>query len=60
MARARGTAQKLTHWLFEHQAELNSATVRRAAAEIGGIPDYDGQYAKAIQEVKRSILYKKL
>jgi uncharacterized membrane protein/protein-disulfide isomerase len=52
MARARGTAQKLTHWLFEHQAELNSATVRRAAAEIGGIPDYDGQYAKAIQEVK--------
>jgi protein-disulfide isomerase len=52
MARATGTAEKLTHWLFEHQDELNSATVRRAAAEIGKIPDYDAQYAKAIQEVK--------
>ena len=52
MARPHGTAQKLTRWLFEHQDELNAATVRRAAAEVGGIPDFDAQYAKAIQEVK--------
>ena len=52
MARPRGTAQKLTHWLFEHQDELSPATARRAAAEVGGIPDFDAQYAKAIQEVR--------
>lgn len=52
MARAKGTAATLTHWLFEHQDELNAAVVRRAAAEVGKITDYDAQYAKAIQEIK--------
>ena len=52
MARPRGTAATLTHWLFEHQNELNAATVRRAAADVGKITDFDAQYANAIQEVK--------
>ena len=52
MARPKGTFDKLTAWFFEHQQELSPATVRRAAAEIGGIPDFDSQYAKAVEEVK--------
>jgi uncharacterized membrane protein/protein-disulfide isomerase len=52
MARPKGTFDKLTAWLFEHQEELSPATVRRAAAEIGGISDFDAQYARAIEEVK--------
>jgi len=52
MARSKDTFDKLTSWFFEHQEELSPATVRRAAAEIGGIADYDAQYAKAAEAVK--------
>lgn len=52
MAKPRGTADKLKDWFFLHQEELSPATVRRAAADVAGIPDYDAQYPKVIQEVK--------
>jgi uncharacterized membrane protein/protein-disulfide isomerase len=52
MALAKGTFEKLKAWLFEHQEELSPATVRRAAKDVGGIDDYDAQYAKAIEAVK--------
>jgi uncharacterized membrane protein/protein-disulfide isomerase len=52
MARSKDTFDKLTSWFFEHQEELSPATVRRAAAEIGGITDYDARYAKAFEDVK--------
>jgi uncharacterized membrane protein len=52
MAHGRGTADSLKDWFFLHQEELNPATVRRAAAEIGKIPDFDAQYPQAIQTVK--------
>ena len=35
-----------------HQEELSPATVRRAAADIGKITDFDAQYAKVIEQVK--------
>ena len=52
MAKRKGTFDKLAAWLFAHQEELSPATVRRAAKEIGGIDDFEAQYAKAIDEVK--------
>ena len=52
MARSKGTFDKLTDWFFEHQDTLSPETVRTAAREVGGITDYDAEYAKAIQEVK--------
>jgi len=52
MARKKGTADALKDWFFLHQDELSPATVRRAAADIGKISDFDAQYPKAIQEVK--------
>jgi uncharacterized membrane protein/protein-disulfide isomerase len=52
MARSKGTFDKLSGWLFAHHEELSPATVRRAAAEIGGITDFDAQYARAMEEVK--------
>lgn len=55
MARSRGTFEKLTDWLFVHQAELSPATVRRGAADVGKIDDFDAQYQKAIQEVKADV-----
>jgi protein-disulfide isomerase len=52
MARSKGTVDKLTAWFFAHQDELSPATVRTAAKEVGGITDFDSQYAAAIQVVK--------
>ena len=52
MARRKGTADTLVDWLFLHQAEMTPATIRTAAAEVGKVTDFDGQYARALQEVK--------
>jgi protein-disulfide isomerase len=52
MARRKGTADKLVDWFFTHQDEMTPATVRRDAAAIGNVTDFDAQYARAIQEVK--------
>ena len=52
MARPKGTAAALIDWYFTHQAELTPATVRKAAAEIGKVTDFDAQYPRALQEVK--------
>jgi uncharacterized membrane protein/protein-disulfide isomerase len=53
IAKRKGTFDKLVAWLFAHQEELSPATVREAAKEIGGINDFDAQYAGAIEEVKK-------
>jgi uncharacterized membrane protein/protein-disulfide isomerase len=52
MAKSKGTYDKLTAWFFANQETLSPATVREAAKSVGGITDFDAQYAKAIQEVK--------
>jgi uncharacterized membrane protein/protein-disulfide isomerase len=52
MARSRGTADKLEEWLFTNQATLTRDVVRKAAAEIGAVPDFDARYDSAMQEVK--------
>ena len=52
MAKAKGTADTLKDWFFLHQDELSPATVRRAAADTGKIPDFDAQYAKTVDQVK--------
>jgi protein-disulfide isomerase len=52
MARPKKTADKLMDWLFLHQDQMTSTTVRQAAADVGKITDFDAQYARAIQEVK--------
>jgi len=52
MAEAKGTGEKLKDWFFLHQEELSPATVRRAAADVGGIADFDAQYPKVLPAVK--------
>ena len=52
MAKAKGTADVLKDWFFINQDKLSPATVRRAAADVGKIPDFDAQFQKAIQQVR--------
>jgi uncharacterized membrane protein/protein-disulfide isomerase len=52
LARATGKAAAMTDWLYENQTTLTPATVRQAARSIGGIEDFNGEYARALVEVK--------
>ena len=54
MATKKGTAEKLETWLFANQGppHLTRNQVRQAAADIGGITDFDAQYPAVLNEVK--------
>jgi protein-disulfide isomerase len=52
MARATGKAAKMEDWLFDNQASLTPSIVRDAAKTVGGIQDFNGGYAHALEEVK--------
>jgi uncharacterized membrane protein/protein-disulfide isomerase len=52
MAKATGKAAIMEDWLYEHQTTLTPSSVREAAKDIGGIADFNGGYAKALEDVK--------
>jgi uncharacterized membrane protein/predicted DsbA family dithiol-disulfide isomerase len=52
MARRKGTGDTLRDWFFVHQEELSPDTVRKAAADVAKVPDFQANYDAAIQEVK--------
>jgi uncharacterized membrane protein/protein-disulfide isomerase len=52
MARAHDKADAMNEWLFANQSGLSPATVKRGAREVGGIEDFDGQYAEALKAVR--------
>ena len=54
MAQKKGTAEKLEAWLFANQGppHLTPNQVRQAAADVGGITDFDAQYPAVLNEVK--------
>jgi protein-disulfide isomerase/uncharacterized membrane protein len=57
MAEKKGTGAKLEEWLFANQGPptLSPQQVRRAAAEVGGIGDFDAQYAEALKHVRADV-----
>jgi uncharacterized membrane protein/protein-disulfide isomerase len=52
MARATGKAAAMEDWLYSNQATLTPSIVRETAKSIGGIADFNGGYAHALEEVK--------
>ncbi len=52
MARQTGKAAAMEDWLYEHQMTLTPSNVREAAKDIAGIADFNGGYAKALEEVR--------
>ena len=55
MAKTKGTSDLLKDWFFINQEKLSPATVRRAAAEVGKIADFDAQFPKVIQQVRTDV-----
>lgn len=52
MARANGKAEQMTDWLYANQPSLTADSVREAARSVGGVADFAGGYARALEEVK--------
>ena len=57
MANKKGTGEKLEAWLFANQGppQLTPEQVRKAAATVGGVTDFDAQYPAALAEVKADV-----
>ena len=54
-AQAKGRGEAMEDWLYTNHATLTPASVRKAAAEIGGVTDFDAQYPALINTVKGDI-----
>jgi uncharacterized membrane protein len=54
LARAKGTASKLEEWIWANLGPpvLTPAQMRDGVRSVGGISDFDAQYARALEEVK--------
>ena len=52
MAEGKGKADKLEEWFFTNQPTLTAGLVKQATADVGGVPDFDAQYARALTIVK--------
>jgi uncharacterized membrane protein/protein-disulfide isomerase len=54
MGRSKGTSDKLEDWIFAHLGPplLTPEQVKDAARTVGGITDFDAQYARAKEELK--------
>ena len=54
-ARAKGRGETMEDWLYTNQAVLTPATVRQAAAEVGGVTDFDAQYPSLLAAIKGDV-----
>jgi protein-disulfide isomerase len=55
LARAKGRGEAMEDWLYTNHQTLTPASVRQAAVDIGGVLDFDGQYATVLNQVKSDI-----
>ncbi len=55
LARQHDRGDAMEEWLFTHQPAMTSPSVRQAAKDIGGVPDFDAQYPSVLASVKADI-----
>jgi uncharacterized membrane protein/protein-disulfide isomerase len=55
LARQHNKGDALEEYFYGHQATMSPVTVREAAQTIGGVQDFDLQYAREIQGVKADV-----
>ena len=54
-AQAKGRGEAMEDWLYTNHQTLTPAAVRKAAAEVGGVTDFDAQYPALLNAVKGDI-----
>jgi protein-disulfide isomerase len=52
LARLTGRGEAMEDWLYTNHQTLTPASVRQAAADVGGVTDFDAQYATVLNQVK--------
>jgi protein-disulfide isomerase len=55
LAREKGKGEAMEEWLYSNQPAMNPDTVRKAAATVGGVTDFDKRYAATLELVKADI-----
>jgi uncharacterized membrane protein/protein-disulfide isomerase len=55
LARQRGRGDAMEDWLYTNHATLTPVSVRQAARDVGGVPDFDAQYPAVLNQVKSDI-----
>ena len=55
LARAKGRGEAMEEWLFSNQPQLTPDLVKQAARSVGGVTDFDAQYARTLDLVKGDI-----
>jgi uncharacterized membrane protein/protein-disulfide isomerase len=56
LAREKGKGEAMEDWLVANQPALNTETVKKAAASVGGVTDFDSRYAAQLELVKADIV----
>ena len=55
LARGKGHAEAMEEWLFANQPQLTPDMVKQAARSVGGVTDFDAEYARTLELVKGDI-----
>lgn len=55
LAREKGKGEAMEDWLYSNQPAMNPDTVKKAAASVGGVTDFDKRYAGTLELVKADI-----
>ena len=55
LSRLHGRGEAMEDFLYRNHSMLTPTVVRQAAKEVGGVPDFDAQYASVLNQVKGDI-----
>jgi uncharacterized membrane protein/protein-disulfide isomerase len=59
LARERNRITQFEDWVFANQPTLTPDAVKRAAREVGDVPNFDERYQSVLEQVKADIAYGK-
>lgn len=55
LAREKGKAEAMEEWLYSNQPAMNPETVKKAAATVGGVTNFDARFAATLELVKADV-----
>ena len=55
LAREKGKGEAMEEWLYSNQPAMNPETVKKAAATVGGVTDFDARFAATLELVKADV-----
>ena len=55
LAREKGKGEAMEDWLYANQPAMNPDTVKKAAASVGGVTDFEARYKSTLELVKADV-----